>query len=549
MISRLSISNYILITELEIQFDSGLNIVTGETGAGKSILMDALGLLAGERADPKALRNPEKKCTIEAWFLGFSAGLKLFLESNQLDFEDENIIRREILPGGKSRAFINDSPVTLDILKQVAYLLFDIHGQQDTRLLGSAEIQFESLDILAGTTDLQQKFAEVFQQWRTAAKSLETARNRSRNEIAEIEFKGFIWNELSAAALVEGEQEELESRLELQKNAGDIKSRLAQATEALDGSQDIVSVVKNMSNILAKVASYAPALESVSQRLSSVHLELKDIAAEIGNLDAELEIDPRQMQVDEERLSKIYALQKKHGLNSISELIAMQNELDEFLRASVLNEDGIALLEKELARLHSLVETSAEHLHASRLEKVDGISAEIQSLLTEMAMPNARFLIELKPSGLGPFGLANIRFLFSANPGLALADMKSAASGGEFSRLMLAFKCLLASRAEMPSLIFDEIDTGISGEVAMRVGKLIKAMATRHQVLVITHSAQMASRADAHFLVEKVQTENQTNTLVRRLNPEEQISEIAGMISGHGPGKAAMEAARELLNA
>ncbi len=550
MIARLSISNYLLIEHLELELHPGLNIITGETGAGKSILMDALGLLGGERADPKSLRNPEKKCSIEAWFSAGNEALKMAFEAAGIDFESENILRREILPGGKSRAFVNDSPVNLETMRPLALLLFDIHGQQDSLLLGNPEVQFKVLDILAGTNSMAADYQKHFYEWKDARQRLELVKRKIQENAAELDYKSFLHQELVDAGLKEGEQEELESRLQLMQHSGDILSRLQQASDALDGRQDMLGSLKTISGLLAKVSSYSPRLESLTERLNSTYLELKDLASEVRELESGLEVNPRQMEADEERLSRIYALQKKHRVSSAGELIALQEELDGFLQTFENQDKDVEVLERMVLLAEKSCQKRAEDLHQARCAALGRISTEVQKLLTEMAMPKAVFSIELNPlTQVNAQGLASIRYLFSANPGLALSDLKNAASGGEFSRLMLAFKCLMAARTDMPSLIFDEIDTGISGEVAMRVGKLIRHMSERHQVLVITHSAQMASRAHAHWKVEKSQQSDATESTVRLLSSEESVYEIASMISGHDPGKAAIEAAKELLNA
>jgi DNA repair protein RecN (Recombination protein N) len=550
MIARLSISNFLLIERLELELHPGMNIITGETGAGKSILMDALGLLSGERADPKSLRHPDKKCCIEAWFRADNHGLRTAFENAGIDFETENILRREILPGGKSRAFINDSPVTLEVMRPLAMLLFDIHGQQDSQLLGNPETQFLVLDVLAGTSEKAAAYAAVFRRWKNALKTLEQLQEKRQQHTAEFDFKSFLLQELSEAALRDGEQEELESRLQLMQHSGDILSRLQQAADALEGRGDVLGNLKTISGLLAKVSSYSPELESLSQRLNSAWLELKDLSSGIRDLENGLELDPQQMQADEERLSRIYSLQKKHRTDAISGLLKLQVELETFLQQFGQQEEGLEKLEHETKEMAAEMARQAEELHAARSAKLEAISGSLQMLLSDMAMPRAKFSVQLEEAPKpGPFGKAAIRYLFSANPGLPLSDLKNAASGGEFSRLMLAFKCLMAAGTDMPSLIFDEIDTGISGEVAMRVGKLIRQMAGRHQVLVITHSAQMASRAEAHWKVEKMQEKESTETRVRLLSTEESALEIAAMISGQDPGKAALEAARELINA
>lgn len=548
MISQLTITNYILIEHLEIRFHAGLNIVTGETGAGKSILMGALSLLSGDRADLKSMRNPNEKCVVEAWFSGDFPELNAILTEAGIDTDPESILRREILPGGKSRAFINDTPVTLDVLKKTAFLLFDIHGQQDTMLLGNQDKQTETLDVLAGTIPDLKQYQSAYQAWKKAGKALHDLKEKREREASEFSYKQFVFNELEEARLQEGEQEQLESRLSLLKNSEDIKIKLNSALDVLEGETDLPAQLKSITQQLEKLSSFSASFQSLAERLKSTYHEIKDIASEIREEEASLNHDPEAILASEERLSQLYSLQKKHRKDTDAQLIAFRDQLSEELGGFASLDDEIQALETAYQQTESDMKRLADHLHAVRSKKTAGISKDLVALVQDMGIPNARFEVSLEPCAPSVSGADSVRFLFSANPGLPLADLKNAASGGEFSRLMLAFKCLMARSTSMPTLIFDEIDTGISGEVAMKVGRIMKEMAGRHQVLSITHSAQMASRADAHWFVYKNQEKDTTRTSVRLLSESEQLEEIAKMISGSKLTEASLQAAKELIH-
>jgi len=548
MISQLTISNYILIEHLEIRFHAGLNIVTGETGAGKSILMGALSLLSGDRADLKSMRNPNEKCVVEAWFSGDFPELNRILKEADIEPEKESILRREILPGGKSRAFINDTPVTLDVLKKTAFHLFDIHGQQDTLLLGNQDKQTETLDILASTLPDLKVYQTAFQAWRKSGKLLADLKEKREKEAAEFSYKQFVFNELEEARLQEGEQEQLESKLSLLKNSEDIKLKLNAAMDVLEGENDLPAQLKSITLQLEKLSSFSASFQSLSDRLKSTYLEIKDIASEIREEEASLQHDPESILASEERLSQLYSLQKKHRKDNELKLIAFRDQLSEELGGFANLDEEIIALEEDLHQKESEMKTLADRLHEARKKNTPAIEADLVSLVQDMGMPHARFEVSVERCPPALSGADSVRFLFSANPGLPLSELKNAASGGEFSRLMLAFKCLMARSTAMPTLIFDEIDTGISGEVAMKVGRIMKEMANRHQVLSITHSAQMASRADAHWFVYKNQETNTTRTSVKRLTEAEQLEEIAKMISGSKLTEASLQAAKELIH-
>lgn len=547
MIKRLSISNYLLIDSLDIQLDKGLNIVTGETGAGKSILMGAMELLTGERADLKSLIRQDEKCVIEGWFQVSNPNLMQIFEEADVEPESETIIRREILPGGKSRAFVNDSPVTLDVLKKIGNQLIDVHGQQDTLLLATAENQIQTFDILANTQKEKANYQLAFRNWRKARKDLTDLKQNLEKENAELGFRQFVYDELEQANLKDGEQEDLEKQLELLKNSEDIKLKVNQSLAILEGETDLVSNLKMAAANLEKLSSFSASLASLAERLKSSWLELKDIVAEISDLESGLHHDPAQISLLDERLSLLYSLQKKHRKNSTLELIEWKEALSGQLLGFSRMEEEIESKQAEVENNFSELTRLGKLLSEKRKDHAGSVANNLINLISEMGMAKARFEVELAEQAPSENGLDKVTFRFSANPGLPLAELKNAASGGEFSRLMLAFKCLLAERQEMPTLIFDEIDTGISGEIAARVGKIMKQLSDRHQVISITHSAQLAAQSDAHWFVYKKQEENSTATAVKRLSEKEKLEEIAKMISGSSISSAAMEAARELI--
>ena len=547
MIKHLSIRNYILIDQLDLDFQAGLHIVTGETGAGKSILMGALDLIAGERADLKSLRNPEEKCIIEAWFSDEKLRLNNELSILEIENENETIIRREILPGGKSRAFVNDTPVTLDALKKIGNLLLDIHGQHDTLLLANAERQLDMLDILASTAGPKEKYAIAFKNWRSNQISLHALIDKREKENAELGFKQFVFDELQKADIKKGEQVQLEAEADLLRNAEGIKLKLNQTIDILEGQTDVVSALKSAASQLEKLGLYSTTLSLLSERAKGAFHEIKDILDEVKDVETGIQHNPEKQASVEERLSLIYNLQKKHRKETEEELLDYANSLSYELENFNQLDDEIEVLKKNQVEFDKDLKSNGLILTEARKKGIQSISEKMQSLLADMGMANARFEIQFLEIQPQASGFDKVSFMFSANPGQALAELKNAASGGEFSRLMLALKCMLAGRQSMPTLIFDEIDTGISGEVALKVGKIIKDLATRHQVFAITHSAQMASQANSHWFVYKLQNAESTKTGVRLLQNSERLEEIAKMISGNKISEAAMKAAKELI--
>jgi len=548
MIRHLSIRNYILIDQLELDFPRGLNIVTGETGAGKSILMGALDMISGERADPKSLRNANEKCVIESWFSGEKQNLSAILDELDIENDAETIIRREILPGGKSRAFVNDTPVTLDSLKKIGNLLLDIHGQQDTHLLAGSERQIEVLDILAGTVNLKAEYQNGFKFWKDEFAKLNELKQKKARQESEMDFKLFAVNELDQAGLKPGEQEILEQQISLLKNAERIKSDVNSAIENLENGQiDVTDRIRNAGLNLEKLGTFSEKLGELGGRLKSTYLELDDILDELKTEEEKIEHNPQKLEVVDERLSLIFRLQKKYFKNTVESLIEHKDGLQaEFQNFEQLDEE-ISNTEKRLQNLESEMLKLGNKLGKERQSKLVEIQNKLLALIADMGMANARFEILLMATNPQLSGLEKVSFQFSANPGQAMAELKNTASGGEFSRLMLAVKCLLAGYQNMPTLIFDEIDTGISGEIALKVGKIIKKLAQKHQVFSITHSAQMASQAEAHWFVYKQQSAEKTMTGVKLLSSEESTEEIAKMISGSKVSETSLKAARELM--
>lgn len=547
MISKLIISNYLLINSLEIQWDKGLNIITGETGAGKSILMGALELLTGERADLKVLAKTDQKCVIEGWFSVQNPTLARLLQNADLEPEPETIIRREILPGGKSRAFVNDSPVTLEILKNIGEILVDVHGQQETHLLAKTETQTETFDILSSAIPEKEAYQAAFNRWKDTRKKIADIEENLAKAQAELSYKQFVFNELEQANFQPGEQETLEKQLELLRHAEDIKTRLFQTLDWLDGEPNLISILKQSAQNLEKLSTFSTELQTLGERLQNIWLEAKDIVSEIKNVEDQVVHDPGQIQNLEERLSLIYNLQKKYRQANLDELLEFKKDMERQLSGFSHLEEDLEKMQIQLTVSETEMQEKGMLLRQKRIMNKDQVAQNLVALLIEMGLPKARFEISVTEQPASINGLDRITFLFSANPGLPMAELKNAASGGEFSRLMLAFKCLLAGKTAMPTLIFDEIDTGISGEVAAKVGKRMKEMARNHQILSITHSPQLAAQADAHWFVYKNLKNDSAHTSVRRLGDNERLEEIAKMISGASVSQAAMEAARHLV--
>jgi DNA repair protein RecN (Recombination protein N) len=552
MLKRLSVQNYILIDQLDITLGKGLTIITGETGAGKSIILGALGLMLGQRADANLLMNKEKKCIVEGTFDVSAYGLEEFFQAHELDFDRETTIRREINPEGKSRAFVNDTPVGLQVLKELAAQLVDIHSQHETLLLGNSRFQLNVVDAYAANKKILDSYKAAFSTYKSLQKELAELIDAEQKSKGDLDYLQFQFNELAALNLQSGEQIQLEQEQEKLEHAEEILSQLAKATTGLQGGEEnIVSELIAVQHIVQSLRKYDEQFESLSARIQAAIVELKDVYDELDKAADDLQVDPARLEWINDRLSALYQLQKKHRLTTVDELLVLQNDLEQkMLKIGSLEEE----IEKKQAALKEgliTLKKVADELSASRKKAIPGIEKEINKQLNELAMPHAVLRIAQQPVDDKDTFLADgqerIQFLFSANKGMDFKELAKVASGGEMSRLMLSIKSLLARLSEMPTIIFDEIDTGISGETAARVGSILKSMAKEHQVLAITHLPQMASKGDAHFLVYKETKKSSTRSFLRELNEEERVNEIARMLSGEELTAAALENARDLL--
>lgn len=551
MLSRLLIKNYALIDNLDISFDKGLNIITGETGAGKSILMGALGLILGNRVEGKHFFNDDKKCVIEGYFAITSYGLKDFFAENDLEYDDETIIRREISLDGKSRAFVNDSPVNLSVLKSLGERLIDIHSQHATLQINTEEFQLFVLDAIAGNDDLLVQFRNELQKLRKINKKLSDLKEESRTAHAELDYNQFLFDELEKLNVQEGEVKQLEEEQSQLENAEEIKRALLASNFLLsEGEQNALSLLKESVQNIQQASRYFTDAEELANRLESAYIEIKDVSLEIASQERALHLDEERLAEVNMRLSELYSLMKKHRVDSEIELIQLRNELEEKLQVALNHDEILSQLEAEKANQESIVQNLGEQLHKNRNSVKEQVEKSVEETLAHVGMSNARLNISLTKLSLekvSPKGMDTVQFLFSANKGQALQPIHKVASGGELSRVMLAIKSLVAQNSSLPTIIFDEIDTGISGEVALRVGEVMQRLANHMQVLAITHLPQIASKGIAHFKVYKEDTDYKTRSNITLLNTEERVIEIAQMLSGAEPGEAALLHAKNLL--
>jgi DNA repair protein RecN (Recombination protein N) len=550
MLSRLSIQNYAIIDRLEVDFTPQLNIITGETGAGKSIIVGALGLILGERAESNVLLNREKKCIVEGCFKTASADeqVNAFLRAGELDVHDELVVRREIAPNGKSRAFINDTPVNLSQLQQLGSLLVDLHQQFDTLELGETDFQREVLDALAGNFPAVKSYRSTYDALQAARKNLSQLQEQKTRFDKEFDYHQFQYNELEEAAFRENELEDLELELKVQSNAEGIRNALGKAYYELEeGEQPIVRQIKSIISGLQQYAEWQADLPALVQRLQSAYLELQDIAGEADRISNHISSDAARLERINERLSLGYRLLKKHGVKTTGELLEIKNGLNEKLQAVLNIDEAIALAVKELADHTRNAEEQAARISEKRKAQVKPLEQQVNKMLMQVGMPNARLKAELRQSPLTATGADTVEFLFDANKSNQYQPLRKVASGGELSRLMLCIKSLVAKSMDLPTLIFDEIDTGISGEAARQVGAIMKGLAGARQVICITHQPQIAGKADAHFLVYKAVKNDAVTTGVRLLDTDERIVAIAKMLGGEKPTAAALENAREMV--
>ena len=549
MLRKLTVRNYAIIRELDMSFGEGFTIITGETGAGKSILLGAMGLALGERADTSVLLSHDEKCIVEAEFNIKGYDLEELFEANEVDYDDEAILRREITPAGKSRAFINDTPVTLGVMKELGERLIDVHSQHQTLLLGNSMFQMRVIDAFAGTTALSRDYAIAYRKYLKARQEYELAARDAERDRADYEYYSHQLEELSAARLVEGEQEELEREQEMLANASEIKETLTTVASALSGDDvSALSLIRMVRANLAKISGWVPEAAELEKRIENQLIDLNDIAYEAEKLNGITADDPGKLDFVRGRLDTLYSLQQKHRCSDLGELIRKREQIEKTVAATGDVEEKLAALKKNADDTFKTVTEMAGRLSLARKESESRLTREITAMLHKLGIPHARF--ETRISALaapGPAGTDRIDFLFSANRQVAPEELSRCASGGELSRVMLCLKSVLASSSGLPAIIFDEIDSGVSGEVASMVGTILEEMGRSMQVINITHLPQVASRGSIHYHVYKEENDHSTITRVRLLTQNERIKEIARLLSGSTITEAAMHNALELL--
>jgi DNA repair protein RecN (Recombination protein N) len=549
MLLHLSIENFVLIRKLDISFTTGFSAITGETGAGKSILVGALGLILGQRADTQVLMDKSKKCIVEGTFNLEGYGMEPLFEANDLDFEPQSIFRREINAQGKSRAFLNDTPVSLSLAREIGDRLVDIHSQNQTLALKDSSFQMAVVDNMAGHQSLLRTYTGSFHAYKQQQQVLQELTLRENQAIAERDYLDFQYKELKMANLQEGEQESIEQQLKVLDHAEEIKTRLFSAIQILTGSEEpLMHKLTEVNSALSQAARFYPAVEDIQQRFDSCLIEIKDISAELESLESHVHFDEKEAVHLRERLDLIYHLEQKHHVNSVEELITQQQSLsDKLLSIDTLSAD-IEKLTEAIAKLEKELNTLAAILSANRNKAKPVIEKEMASLLESLALPDARFEIVLsKTEQLHLLGVDKVEILFNANKGGEMREVGKVASGGELSRLMLALKSLLNQKGLLPTVIFDEIDNGVSGEIAGKVGAIMQRMSNSMQVIAITHLPQIAGKAQHHYLAYKAITDDLTISNLRQLGKDERVEEIARMLSNEVITDSAKKTAKELL--
>lgn len=550
MLRSLYIQNYALIEKLDISFEQGFSVITGETGAGKSIILGAIGLLLGQRADVKSIRTGATKCIIEARFDISNYHMQPFFEENELDYEDECILRRELYASGKSRAFINDTPAQLAQMKELGEQLIDIHSQHQNLLLNKEGFQLNVLDLLAHDEPALSAYQAAYKQWKQAQNDLDRLLERAARNKADEDYIRFQWEQLEEAHLTKGEQEELEQEAETLSHAEDIKASLYRTDQLFNNEEGgLLSNLKECCNVMAELQAVYPAAEEWANRLESSYIELKDIADEVSDREEQVEFNPTRLDEVNERLNLIYSLQQKHRMDTVDELMALRDDYATRLASISSSDEEIETLKKRCGELQSEVRRQAAGLTEARREAAREVERQMAARLVPLGMPNVRFVVDMgerKEPGL--HGMDTVTFLFSANKNGTLQNISSVASGGEIARVMLSVKAMIAGAVKLPTIVFDEIDTGVSGEIADRMADIMQEMANNdRQVISITHLPQIASRGRAHYKVYKKDNETETNSHIRRLTDEERVEEIAHMLSGATLTEAALNNARALL--
>lgn len=550
MLKSLYISNYALISELQIDFDKGFSVITGETGAGKSIILGALSLILGQRAESKALKTDADKCVIEAEFdISGYKYLGDFFKTNDLDVvSDSCLIRRELNSAGKSRAFINDTPVSLNVLRDLTNKLIDIHSQHDNLLLSNENYQLEVVDTIAQNSNFLADYLEKFNAWQHLQSELKKLENNASRYANELDFIQFQFKQLSDANLTENEQEELEIEQDTLVHAEEIKSELTKAQLLLDDEKSVLPLLKEIITSVSKIKSYIPDGDNWNERLQTTYIELKDIKSEISSFADRVEFNPSRLEWVETRLSELYTLQKKYKVETVNELIEIRNEYDNQLQKIDSFDEEIEKLKQNIAIAFELVKSAGEQLTKSREKTALPIEKYMVEQLTKLGMPNIQFKVELnKLADYTPNGIDEVQFLFSANKNRSVQPVQLIASGGEVSRLMLSIKSLIANKSDLPTIIFDEIDTGVSGEIAHRMGDIMQTMSAGMQVITITHLPQIAAKSSQHYRVYKDDSGLQTQTYIEHLSIDARVKELAQMLSGKNLTEASILNARELL--
>lgn len=549
MLQSLTIENYALIAHSHIEFEKGFVVITGETGAGKSILLGALGLLLGQRADCQSLRDKTKKCVVEAVFDISCLDLQPFFALHELDYDPNLILRREILPSAKSRAFVNDTPVALPLLHELGLKIVDIHAQHQTLRLGDALFQTSLLDALSPQPDLLARYRDAYQDYVEVKKRLEQLMAEEQQNKKDLDYHQFLFDELFAAHLVADEQQELEQESTLLANAETIKESLSQALRVCDGDEDsALSRLLMAKNQLSHSADFLPALKELQERFDSSLIELRDILSELDSLNDQVQYNPERQQEVDQRLDVIYRLQKKHNVSMVAELLAIQDDLDRKLQSVSTLDEQIQKAMEEVDKAFATIQGLAEQITAARQKAALLMEQDILPILADLGMKEARLQVCVSPTAnYGPQGCDEVRFLFNANKGGELRDIAKVASGGELSRLMLALKSIVARASLLPTIIFDEIDSGISGDISMRVSHILERMSLSMQVIAISHMPQIAARANQHLKVAKAVEDESTVSRIRQLSTDERIEEIAMMLSSDNPTDSALQTARELM--
>lgn len=548
MLKQLTIKNYALIRQLGLEPSGKLNVITGETGAGKSILLGAIGLLMGNRADTKVLWDEDQKCVIEGTFLISDYKLKPVFKAEDLDYDDNTVIRRELSPGGKSRAFINDTPVTLEVMKRIGNLLMDIHSQHETLQLGQQAFQLKLIDAYAGNQSLKEQYAEQWSAYQKEKKALASLTEEADTMRLEADYIRFQLDELTKCNFDPSEQDTLESSLKIMEHSGEIKTRFQQVLDLINLSEFASrNSLAEARNHLQSIASYSPDYTSLLQRLDSVIIELDDLTREMEREGESIEFDPERAEEVKERLSTLYRLLKKHKVSDLKELLVIQDNLEQKDNITSNLDEVLQKTRDTYDNALRIATATAQKISASRKKVFSALCKQLTNLLHDLGIPNATLQIESIETELSSQGLDEIDILFSANKGITPRPLAQVASGGEFSRLMFCIKYVMAEKTAMPTLLLDEIDTGVSGEVAIKLGKLMKAMSSRHQIIAISHLPQIAAKGDTHYFVYKDNSASKAMSSIKLLRDDERVEEIAKMIGGDKPSKVALENAQELL--